>query len=129
MPFQPGRKGISKASVRHKTKCNSRDKDLVLHYLEFAPTVCMELSSPANTGTSERGVARICRTVTPLRNLLAADSIEQEVLCSHFINSPSYSFERLLHEIELIQNELADAAAKRTKQGNSNSSKSVKNRK
>jgi hypothetical protein len=98
----------------YKAKCNNpRNKDLVLHYLEFAPTVCMELSSPGNTGTSERGVARIRRTVTPLRNLLSADSIEQEVLCSHFINSPSYSFERLIRKIALIQSELADAAEKR----------------
>ncbi len=73
----------------YKTKCNNlHNKDSVLHYLEFAPTVCMELSLPGNTGTSERGVARIRRTVTPLCNLLSADSIEREVLSSHFINAP-----------------------------------------
>jgi hypothetical protein len=80
--------------------------DNYAHFTALAATACMMLSAPANTATSERGVGRLRRTATPFRSMLSEGMLEQEVICSHFINGPLYSFTRVLKAVAQIQQEL-----------------------
>jgi hypothetical protein len=79
--------------------------DNLSHYTALAATACMMLSAPANTATSERGVGRLRRTATPFRNMLSEGMLEQEVICSHFINGPLYSFVRVCATVAQLQQE------------------------
>ena len=65
-------------------------------YTAVAQTACLLLSAPGNTATSERGVGRLRRTATPYRNMLSENMLEQEVICSHYINGPLYKIEEVL---------------------------------
>ncbi len=75
-------------------------------YAAVAQTACLLLSAPGNTATSERGVGRLRRTATPYRNMLSENMLEQEVICSHYINGPLYKFEEVLRNVAAVQQEL-----------------------
>jgi hypothetical protein len=80
--------------------------DNYAHYTAVAATACLLLSAPGNTATSERGVGRLRRSATPYRSMLSENMLEQEVICSHFINSPLYKYEEVLGTVATIQKEL-----------------------
>lgn len=75
-------------------------------YAAIAPTACLLLSAPGNTATSERGVGRLRRTATPYRNMLCENMLEQEVICSHFINSQWYNYKAVLQGVAKVQAEV-----------------------
>jgi hypothetical protein len=80
--------------------------DNYAHFTAVAATACMLLSAPGNTATSERGVGRLRRSATPFRNMLSENMLEQEVICSHFINGPLYKYSEVLNMVATVQNEL-----------------------
>ncbi len=83
-----------------------RTDDNYAHFSAVAQTACMLLSAPGNTATSERGVGRLRRTATPYRNMLSENMLEQEVICSHFINGPLYKFSQVIEMVATVQREL-----------------------
>ncbi len=91
---------------KHAAAALGLTDDNYAHYTALSATACMMLAAPANTATSERGVGRLRRTATPFRNMLSEGMLEQEVICSHFINGPLYSFSRLCATVAKIQLEL-----------------------
>ncbi len=90
---------------RKHAELGQRD-DNYAQYTAIAATACMLLSAPGNTATSERGVGRLRRTATPYRSMLSENMLEQEVICSHFINGPMYNFNGVLAKVAQIQQEL-----------------------
>jgi hypothetical protein len=79
----------------------------------FVGPICqMFLSAPGTTASSERGVGRVRRVGTTFRNSLSESMLEQEVVCSNFINSSHYSLAKLLEKCEEINNEMREAKEK-----------------
>lgn len=83
-----------------------RDDDDFSHFAVFSATACMLLSAPGTTAESERGVGRLRRTATSYRSMLSEGMLEQEVICSHFINGSHYNFDKVLAKVAQIQQEL-----------------------
>lgn len=96
--------------MRLGTNVDSTDGDMFLHYVQLSKTACMLLSVPGSSAQSERGVGRLRRTAVAARNMLSEKALEQEVVCSHFINSDFYSFSKLLKKVAEIQSDLTHGA-------------------